>query len=122
VRVAAVALAAGLVLAAACGGSSGGGGQPAGSTKVTLSEFQFDPSTLSVPHGRVVFFLVNAGNAAHDMIIRDASNDNVAGSELVQPGDSVEFDVDSIAAGEYTYFCDQPGHEDSGMHGKLTVT
>jgi uncharacterized cupredoxin-like copper-binding protein len=28
----------------------------------------------------------------------------------------------TIAAGTYTIFCDQPGHEASGMHGTLTVT
>ena len=108
------------VLATACGGSPAS--QPAGSTKVTMTEFKFDPATITVTHGKVVFFLVNSGSTAHDMIIRDGSNNNVARSELVQAGDSIEFDVDNLAAGDYTYYCDQPGHEASGMHGKLTVT
>ena len=56
------------------------------------------------------------------MIIRDSSNNRVAGSELVSAGDSFVFTVDNIAAGTYTYFCDQPGHESSGMKGTLTVT
>jgi len=56
------------------------------------------------------------------MIIRDGNNNRVAASELVSAGDSQAFTVDNLAAGEYTFFCDQPGHEASGMKGKLTVT
>lgn len=120
-RTVAVSLVA-LALLAACGGGGGGNGQPAGSIKVTLTEFKFDPSTISAPHGQVVFFLVNAGTVSHDMIIRDQGGNRVAGSELISAGDSSVFTVSNIAAGTYTYFCDQPGHEQSGMHGTLTVT
>jgi uncharacterized cupredoxin-like copper-binding protein len=110
---------------AACGGSSGGGGQPAGSTKVSLTEFKFDPGTASpitVAHGKVVFWLVNSGSTSHDMQIKDSTGNAVATSELVSPGDSTEFDVNNLAAGSYTIVCTQPGHEASGMKGTLTVT
>jgi nitrite reductase (NO-forming) len=119
VRAAAVALVAGVLLGA-CGGSPAS--QPSGSTKVTMTEFHFEPSTISVPSGKAVFFLVNAGTTSHDMIIRDSSGTKVAGSELISAGDSFVFTVDTIAAGTYTYFCDQPGHEASGMKGTLTVS
>ncbi|MFI4971308.1 MAG: cupredoxin domain-containing protein [Candidatus Dormiibacterota bacterium] len=107
-------------LLAACGGGSSG--QPAGSIKVTLTEFSFNPSTISAPSGKVVFYLVNAGTVSHDMVIRDSSNNRVGGSDLISAGDSIVFTVDSIAAGTYTYFCDQTGHEAAGMKGTLTVT
>jgi plastocyanin len=110
-----------MVVLAGCGGSSTP--QPAGSIKVTMTEFSFDPATISAPAGKVVFYLVNAGNGtSHNLIIRDSTGKRVAGSELVSAGDSFIFTVDSIAAGTYTYFCDQPGHEQSGMKGTLTVT
>jgi plastocyanin len=109
-----------LALLAACGG--GGSAQPSGSIKVTLTEFKFDPSTITAPSGKVVFFLVNAGTTSHDMIITDGSNNRVAGSDLISAGDTAVFTVDSIAAGTYTILCDQPGHEQSGMKGTLTVT
>jgi plastocyanin len=115
----AVALVA-VALLAGCGG--GGASQPAGSIKVTLTEFKFDPSTLSAPSGKVVFYLVNAGATSHDMIIRDSSNNRLAGSDLISAGDTFVFTVDSIPAGTYTYFCGQSGHEASGMKGTLTIT
>jgi plastocyanin len=111
---------ASVALLAACGGS--GASQPAGSTKVTMTEFKFDPSDLSVAHGKVVFWLVNAGSVAHDLSIRDASGNPVVTSELVSAGDSKEFDVDNLPAGSYKIICTQQGHEASGMKGTLTAT
>lgn len=108
-------------LIGACGGG-GGASQPSGSIKVTMTEYKFDPSTLSEPSGKLVFFLVNAGSVAHDMIIRDSSGNRIDGSELISAGDSFVFTVNNISAGTYTYFCDQPGHESSGMKGTLTIT
>ena len=116
-----VAAVAAVALLSGCGGS-GSSGQPSGSIKVTLTEFKFDPSTLSAPSGKVVFYLVNAGTTSHDLIIRDSSNNRVDGSELISAGDTFVFTVNSIPAGTYTIFCDQPGHEASGMKATLTIT
>ncbi len=103
------ALAVGLAtiaLLAGCGGGGGGPSQPAGSTKVTMTEFKFDPSTMSAPAGKVVFYLVNAGTASHDLVIRDSSGKRLAASELVSAGDSFVFTVDNLAAG--TFACRPP--------------
>ena len=113
-----MALAA-VALLAGCGGSPA---PPAGSIKVTMTEFQFAPSTITAPSGKVVFFLVNSGTTSHNLIIRDSSNRRLKGSDLLSAGDSTVFTVDSIAAGTYTIFCDQQGHEASGMKGTLTIT
>jgi len=117
-RAAAVALIA-LAVLAACGG--GGPSQPAGSIKVTMNEYKFDPSTISAPSGKIVFFLVNGGTVSHDLVIRDSSGNRLGTSELVSAGDSVVFTVNNLAAGTYTIFCDQQGHEASGMKGTLTA-
>lgn len=117
-------LAVGLIavaLLAACGGG-GGGAQPAGSIKVTMTEWAFSPSTLSVPSGKVVFYVVNAGTVSHDIVIKDGSGATAARSELVSAGDSFVLTVPSLAAGNYSFICDQPGHEANGMKGTLTAT
>lgn len=111
---------AAVALLAACGGS--GGSQPAGSIQVTMTEYKFDPSTITAPHGKVTFWLVNSGSVAHDLVIRDSSGNRLGASELVSAGDSKAFTVNDIAAGTYSFFCDQQGHEAQGMKGTLTVT
>jgi uncharacterized cupredoxin-like copper-binding protein len=112
-----------LALLSGCGGGGGTTTQPSGSTKVSMTEFKFTPSDISVSAGKVVFFVVNDGNGtSHDLVIRDGTGKTVAKSELVSSGDSTVLTVDNIAAGTYTIFCDQPGHEASGMKGTLTVT
>jgi uncharacterized cupredoxin-like copper-binding protein len=121
-----------LVTGGACGGSGGGsaggsaGGSssaaPAGSTKVTLSEFKFDPSSIDVKAGKVTFFLVNSGGAGHDMVISDSGGKVLAKSALVQPQNSAELTVNDLPAGTYTIYCDLPGHRASGMQGTLTAS
>ncbi|HEX3508092.1 MAG TPA: cupredoxin domain-containing protein [Candidatus Dormibacteraeota bacterium] len=111
-----------MALLAGCGGGASTA-PPAGSTKVSMTEFKFTPSDIQVPAGKVVFYVVNDGNGtSHDMVIRDSTGKIIGKSELVSAGDSTVFTVDNIAAGTYTFFCDQAGHEASGMHGILAVT
>jgi plastocyanin len=113
-----------VALLAACGGSGGGTGsaQPAGSIQVTMTDFKFNPSTITHASGKIVFWLVNSGSTQHDMAIRDSSAKTIDTSELVSAGDTMEFDVNGIAAGTYTFYCSQDGHEALGMKGTLTVT
>jgi plastocyanin len=117
----AVMVAAALALAAACGGG-GGASQPAGSVKVTMTEFKFDPATPSVPGGKTTFFLVNAGSVPHNMVIFGPGGKRIAASDLVQGGNSSVFAVPALTPGTYQIVCDQPGHQDAGMKGTLTVT
>lgn len=110
-------------LAAACGGGGGSGsGQPAGSIKVTMTEFKFDPSSIHAGSGKATFYLVNAGTVAHDMVVLGPSGTRLAASELVQAGNSSVFTVNDLKPGTYQFICDQPGHESAGMKGTLTVT
>jgi uncharacterized cupredoxin-like copper-binding protein len=116
----ALALVVVLLLAAACGGTPVS--QPAGSTKVVMSDFKFDPKDISVSSGKVVFYLVNNGPASHDLTIADQSGKVIKKSSLVQSGDAIVFTVDSLDAGKYAIWCDVVGHKDAGMTGNLTVT
>ncbi len=121
-RALAVGLAAVALLAGCGGGGGSSSGAPSGAIQVTMTEFKFDPSNISAPHGKLIFWLINSGTTQHDLAIRDSSKNRIATSELVSAGDTKEFDVSDIAAGTYTIFCSQQGHEASGMKGTLTVT
>jgi plastocyanin len=118
-RAAAAMLAAVLAAAVGCGGSSGA--QPAGSYKVIMTEFKFNPSAISVKPGTTTFLLVNQGTVAHDMVVETQAGQRLAGSQLVQAGGEAAFTVDNLAAGSYLIVCDQPGHEAAGMKGTLSV-
>jgi plastocyanin len=110
-----------VAILAACGGGSSPS-QPAGSTAVTMTEFKFDPSSITVKNGNVTFWLINSGTTAHDMAIVDSSGKIIATSELLSAGDSKAFTVNNLESGSYTFYCTQPGHKASGMTGTLTVT
>ena len=105
------------------GGSSSGGGQPAGSTKVTMSDYKFAPAELTVKSGKVTLFLVNTGSVSHDLVVMSSDGSKSLGrSELIQPGDSGVLNIDSLPAGSYQFICDQPGHAAQGMKGTLTAS
>jgi uncharacterized cupredoxin-like copper-binding protein len=119
----ALAVVAGLLLAtlAACGGGSGAAAQPAGSTKVSMSEFEFTPHAVAVKSGATLF-LVNDGSVAHDLVVADSGGAVKAKSSLVQPGNSATLTLNDLPAGDYRLSCDVPGHKEAGMVGTLTVT
>jgi uncharacterized cupredoxin-like copper-binding protein len=82
---------------------------------VTMKEFKFILSKKSVPHGKVVFKLVNKGHLAHDFKIGTKK------SSLVQPGKSGSLTV-TLAKGKHPYKCTVAGHAAAGMKGVLKVT
>jgi len=87
------------------------------STAVTVdaTEFRFTLTKMQVPHGTVVFTLVNQGKVSHDFSINGKT------SALVAPGKSTTITV-SLAAGKYLYVCTVPGHANAGMEGTLIAT
>jgi len=86
----------------------------AASVTVTATEFKFKLSKTSVPHGKVVFTLVNKGKLAHDFKI------NGKKTSLIGPGKSTKLSV-TFKAGKFKYLCTVPGHAAAGMKGTLTV-
>ena len=62
--------------------------------------------------------LKNEGTNQHDWVLDKMPNIR---TELVNPGesDAVEFTIGT--KGEYVFYCSVPGHQESGMEGKLIV-
>jgi uncharacterized cupredoxin-like copper-binding protein len=89
---------------------------PASATAVavTANEFKFVLSKASVPHGDVVFTIVNKGKLGHDFSINGKT------TALVPPGKTTRLTV-RLAAGSFPYLCTVPGHAGAGMKGTLTV-
>jgi len=81
---------------------------------VTASEFKFKLSKTSVPHGTVVFTVVNKGKLSHDFKIGGKK------TPLIKPGKSAKLTV-TLKAGKSAYLCTVAGHAAAGMKGTLTV-
>ncbi len=118
-----VALVALSALIAACGGSTSSntnsGAPGAVNVTVTATEFKFDPATIDAAPGQTVnVTFKNAGTVQHTFVIKEANNFKLT----ADPGQTVtgSFTAPSTA-GNYTYFCDVPGHEQAGMKGTLAV-
>ena len=112
--------------AAACSGTattpspSGGTGATGQVINVQAVDFRFDPSTISVPAGKVTFHVRNGGSAEHEfeIIKNDQTVDEIEG---LVPGLEKDLTVD-LPAGDYLIECRLPGHLEQGMKATLTVT
>ncbi len=82
---------------------------------VTMKEFKFVLSKNTVPHGKVIFKLVNKGQLAHDMEIGTKKSAKIA------PGKTGFLTV-TLAKGRHPYKCTIDGHAKAGMKGVLRVT
>jgi uncharacterized cupredoxin-like copper-binding protein len=113
--------AAAVLVLGACGGGGGGGSSGGGGNRVTMSDFKFSPNSLQLKSGSVTLNLVNNGSQQHDMVVEDKSGKVIARSPQIGAGDSTAFTISNLPAGDYTFFCDLPGHKEAGMTGKLTA-
>lgn len=100
-----------VIVAIACAGGAGG-------NTVRMSEFKFEPANLTGTAGQPFrVALQNAGSVVHDFTVKDLN----AASPKVQPGQSVTYEFTPSRAGTFDIVCTEPGHEEGGMVGKLTV-
>ena len=114
----AVAVLVVMLTAGACSSDDEGGGE--GSTpadggsemSITAEDFQFSPSSLTVPSGGATITVTNEGSVEHSFTLDD---DSV--SEDIEPGDSVTVSVDISA--DAGFHCEY--HPDQ-MTGTLTVS
>jgi len=122
-----VAVAAAALLVAGCGGGSAGqesgqttsAGSPTASdlvVNVVGTEYSFAPSASKVSPGETTIRFTNSGAMEHDLVI-DALHVHLT----AQPGKSAQTTV-TLEPGTYKVYCSVPGHRESGMQGKVTVS
>lgn len=119
-----------LVLVACGGGESA----PTTDINVTLKDFQFTPTSFTVPAGEeITVHAVNDGGVIHSFVImnlgqtagteyNDEDHPNVYWEVEVPAGGSADTSFTApTEPGEYEVVCHIPGHIQAGMVGKLTV-
>lgn len=94
---------------AAAGGSS---------LEFVALDIEFESEEANATAGELDVSLVNEGEIEHTWLVED--HEDELKLEVQQNGD-VDEGTMSLAAGEYTYYCDVPGHRAAGMEGTLTV-
>ena len=118
--VAAVALVAALVaigLSVRADDESSAGGPAAPLTAaVRLSEFRIEPGVVTVAEGGSLE-VTNAGSVPHDLSIQTQGRK----TPMLDSGKTASLSLEGIAPGEYTLWCEVPGHREGGMTGKLKV-
>ncbi len=119
------------LLLASCGAE---GNKASTKIDVTLSDFQFQPNSFTVPAGKeITVNASNSGGVVHSFVImkqgQSAGNEfnqedqpNVYWSVEVPSGGSISKTFTAPQdPGEYEIVCHVPGHIQAGMVGKLTV-
>jgi plastocyanin len=117
------------LVVAACGGGAttaptgaagtpGGAGSPAaGASTVSIVDFAFNPTTLTVAKGTSVTW-TNAGTTGHTVSADDKSFDSDSGNTNATLAAGATFSHTFDAAGTFTYHC----KVHSSMIGTITVT
>lgn len=121
----AIALTAAVLGLTACGGGggetdaadSGDGATGGAEIAVTGTDgLKFSETELSAAAGEISVALTCEQGVPHTFVIEESD-------ALVSECSGGETDTGTVAleAGEYTFYCDVPGHRENGMEGTLTV-
>ena len=102
---------------------------------ITIHWSHFDPSSVTVPVGRAVTFVItNTDPIDHEWIVGDAAlhQRHRTGTEPVHNARPTEITIPARSerrttvtfptAGDLQYICHLPGHEAYGMVGTVTIT
>lgn len=121
VRSSAAVLGVALVLSACGGGGETDGGSSAGTTEGALAvtgtdSLKFEPSSLEAEAGEVTVELTCEAQVAHNFVVEE-TDDKVAECNA----GATDTGTAELEAGDYTFYCDLPGHRAAGMEGTLTV-
>jgi uncharacterized cupredoxin-like copper-binding protein len=110
----------------ACPAATPTSGTPTANLCVVIGEYDiyFKPNLATIPADTPVrVVLVNHGAALHNFSITDHKNPGLKNLNIsvdTEPGKTSETTINT-PEGTYYFFCNQPGHEQAGMFGYLTV-
>ena len=111
---------ASISLLAACGGgdANNGGASPSGNADVVVEarNLDFDANSYSAKEGTVSIEYLQKDTMTHTLAIEGKSN-----FKLSVNGQKTDKDELLLEAGDYTLYCDIPGHRLAGMEATLTI-
>ena len=110
------------MLLVACGG---GGSSPALAAgriiAIDAAEFAYTPNKFDAKVGeKLTFKITNKGTLDHSLVIAGADGAVITRVD-VKLGSTATLDFTPSKAGTYQFYCDVPGHKESGMTGTINV-
>lgn len=84
-------------------------------------QFKFQPTSLTVTAGKHKLVFTNNSGVKHDVIVGKGFSESGQVGEVKKITNGTETTTLNLNPGEYTYYCDVPGHRQAGMTGTLTV-
>lgn len=94
------------------------GGVEGSEASLVADEFFFEPEDFEFDAaGELTFVMVNEGAAQHTFVIEGMEDDLKLAA---QPGEEDEGSLE-LESGSYVFYCDVPGHRESGMEGTFEV-
>ncbi|MGY1636559.1 cupredoxin domain-containing protein [Geodermatophilus sp. SYSU D00742] len=108
--------------AAAPGSPGSSAPAESGSETVTVNavDLDFELSEDSYSAGTYTFEVTNTGAMPHDFIV-ERDGEDVAGTEVLQPGGTATLEV-TLEEGDYVFYCSVGQHRANGMETAVTVT
>jgi manganese oxidase len=96
-------------------GADGSSGTATATVSVNLTEFAVSPAMIDIPAGPAVLQITNSGTMIHNLSLPSLG----LTTPDIAPGETYEWDLGTVAAGDYDLICEVPGHADSGMTAML---
>lgn len=96
-----------------------------GNTKVALSAdpsgaLKYNTKQLNANAGNIVIAFQNKSSVPHDVTVTGDADKKLGATDQITQS-SAKLELKDVKAGDYTFFCSVPGHEQAGMKGTLTV-
>lgn len=86
--------------------------------KVTGSEFNFNPSSLTIKKGEnIQLTFTNSGAIPHDFALDELG----VKTKVLPAGQSETISFTASQSGTFSFYCSVAGHRSAGMEGQLTV-
>ena len=96
-----------------------GGGEDAGQTlEFVAIDIDYSQAPTEAAAGPASFSLANEGAILHNVVLEEPGDVVV----VEAPGGGTETGTFTLEPGEYTFYCNVPGHRAAGMEGTLAVS
>ena len=103
----------------------GTGGEAGGGSVVQIvaaegTELAYTTDEATAKAGDVTIEFTNPQSLSHDVAVEDSGGETIGKTDIVADSKAIAT-IKGVKAGDYTFYCTVPGHQEAGMEGTLAV-